>query len=283
VDPALPLEPFVFFSRRLQKERRHRLFAEEPGMRRIYGVWRQLEGTTTIVGAGDRHDLRPDGVGLTQPGMRVEVHAGARVVYTAFALLPRHRLVHASGKEVAINLDDPAEPPWQALFGRNLPAIVPGPAAFDARRLVDGLTMDYWRSPGHRFLASCRLAAWLTAFALEDRPTPEIRDLVQRCDDLIVLRYPDPITVADLARDLGVSTAHLTRTYRGKRACAPGEALRQMRIAQACKIMRETAVPVAEVAIRVGFRDPSSFVRSFRRVVGRTPRRWREDRLRGAV
>ncbi|MFP4044579.1 MAG: helix-turn-helix domain-containing protein [Rhodosalinus sp.] len=280
MDPALGLTPFIFFSRRLQKARRRRIFADQPGMRRLYGLWRQLEGTSTIAGEDGGQDLRPDGIGLTEPGMQLTMHAGARVVYTAFALLPRRRLVYGPGKKITFDLDEPAEPSWRELFGRRLPALVPEPVAFEARRLADAVAMTYWRSPAHRFADSCRLASWLIDFSAEDPALAETDNLVQRCDDLIALRYPDPITVADLAGALGVSTAHLNRRYRRSRSCAPGEALRRERIAQACKLLRETTVPVAQVAVRVGFRDPSSFVRSFRQLVGQTPRRWRQARMR---
>jgi len=46
-------------------------------------------------------------------------------------------------------------------------------------------------------------------------------------------------------------------------------------MAQAWRLLVETDLAVEEVGHRVGYNDPTYFVRSFRRAHGMTPLRWR--------
>jgi transcriptional regulator GlxA family with amidase domain len=54
--------------------------------------------------------------------------------------------------------------------------------------------------------------------------------------------------------------------------------LRRQRIERARRLLRETDLPVGAIALQVGFNDFSYFARTFREVVGVTPRGYRTAR-----
>lgn len=78
----------------------------------------------------------------------------------------------------------------------------------------------------------------------------------------------------DIAAQLGTSTRSLQR-----RLGEQGTTLRAIRessqLEMACQLLSTSTLPVAEVATRVGFATPSSFVAWFDARQGTTPRRWR--------
>jgi AraC-like DNA-binding protein len=85
-------------------------------------------------------------------------------------------------------------------------------------------------------------------------------------------------SVAALAARVGVSPEHLARAFRAELGTTPAELLAERRIQAACRLLRATLMPVAEVGARLGWSDPDSFARAFRERTGLPPSRWRELR-----
>jgi AraC-like DNA-binding protein len=91
-------------------------------------------------------------------------------------------------------------------------------------------------------------------------------------------RHTGRVTLADLARTLGLSesrTSHAVRELYGKTF---RDLLAEARLETAAGLLRHSGLPVLEVALRSGFDDPSHFHRLFRRRMGATPLRYRRDR-----
>ena len=113
-------------------------------------------------------------------------------------------------------------------------------------------------------------------------PRPPDHDLLDRClqatRDLLVR---PGLTAADIAIPCGISVRTLHRTFAAA-GCTFAGALMHFRTQEAARMLadrRFRVLPIAEVARRCGFLDPSHFARQFRRVCGVQPREFR----RGAV
>jgi len=85
-----------------------------------------------------------------------------------------------------------------------------------------------------------------------------------------------PMRVNELAARIGVSREHLTRVFRQQLGMSPAQYLARQRILLACEWLRDTPLSIKEVAYRLGFSRPHHFGVMFRRVVGTTPRQFRE-------
>jgi AraC family transcriptional regulator len=83
------------------------------------------------------------------------------------------------------------------------------------------------------------------------------------------------IAIADLARLIGVSTGHLHRAFRATLGVTPLSYIHQKRIERAMAILAAEDVPIAAVAQRVGYLSASHFSRTFRRLVGVHPSKFR--------
>lgn len=83
------------------------------------------------------------------------------------------------------------------------------------------------------------------------------------------------LTTASLAKHAGVTPSHLAVLFRQALGMSPSEHVRQARIARARTLLASSELPVAEVAMKVGFVDPYHFSRAFKQVTGVSPRRWR--------
>lgn len=97
-------------------------------------------------------------------------------------------------------------------------------------------------------------------------------------------RLAEPLTLDALARVAGVSRFHFSRCFRNAVGEPPLRHLARMRIAAACRLLRDSPAPVAEVAQAVGYRSPQAFARAFERNCGCTPSAYRTgDRAAGAA
>ncbi|SFR90631.1 helix-turn-helix domain-containing protein [Sphingomonas jatrophae] len=81
-----------------------------------------------------------------------------------------------------------------------------------------------------------------------------------------------PPTVTELAALCGVSVRHFARLQGGQAAARIGAA----RIAQACDLLLDTALPMKVIGAQLGFAGAGSFSAAFRRATGLTPSQFRQ-------
>lgn len=88
--------------------------------------------------------------------------------------------------------------------------------------------------------------------------------------------YPEPVTVAALAAQAHMSESTLLRTFHQAVGTSPIDYLIQLRIEKGTERLRRTRDRIGAIAQAVGFADTNYFSRQFRRVVGVSPRRYRQ-------
>lgn len=98
-----------------------------------------------------------------------------------------------------------------------------------------------------------------------------------RARDLADARYFEPLTVADLAREAGLSRAHFSREFRRVFGESPHQYLLTRRLERAAALLRNTDRPVTEICFAVGLASVGSFATSFRRIYGVSPQAYRES------
>jgi len=69
--------------------------------------------------------------------------------------------------------------------------------------------------------------------------------------------------------------SHFARSFKATFGMAPHKWLIGRRIELGKELLRQTAKPIADIAIQAGFRDQTAFTRTFRQVTGISPGQWR--------
>lgn len=91
-------------------------------------------------------------------------------------------------------------------------------------------------------------------------------------------RYTDPaLNIGELAAACGISETYFRRLFRQKYAMSPHEHLSRMRVTYAVQLLESGQFSVEQVARLCGFAEPCHFSREFRRRVGVSPMRYRQD------
>jgi AraC family transcriptional regulator len=92
----------------------------------------------------------------------------------------------------------------------------------------------------------------------------------------ILSRSAEPLPLAELAANAGLSRYHFIRAFRD----VTGETPRQFQIGARLKAavdqLLDTKAPITTVALNVGFNDLSYFNHTFRDAFGQSPRAWRK-------
>lgn len=93
---------------------------------------------------------------------------------------------------------------------------------------------------------------------------------VRRARELLRARFEGPLTLPELARVAGTDRFALLRAFFRETGMTPHEYQIHLRIARACRLIAQ-GVPLADVAIAVGYSEQSALHRPFTRLVGVTP------------
>ncbi|MFD7088421.1 helix-turn-helix domain-containing protein [Streptomyces sp. NPDC056652] len=109
------------------------------------------------------------------------------------------------------------------------------------------------------------------------RAAEETNRHMLRARDAMDRAYAQPLDVPALARIAHVSEAHFTRTFRATFGETPHRYLQRRRVERAMYLLRETDRSVTDICYQVGFGSPGTFSRTFRDIVGRSPRTYRKE------
>jgi AraC-like DNA-binding protein len=103
-------------------------------------------------------------------------------------------------------------------------------------------------------------------------------ELYIRAQAAVERRYRQPLTLLVLARSLAVSPRQLERAYDEIGLTTFAAHLRAVRLRNAADLLAHQPLTVTDVARLVGYRQPSHFVKAFRRRYGTTPGAFRDGR-----
>ena len=99
--------------------------------------------------------------------------------------------------------------------------------------------------------------------------------LVARIRTFCVERVDQPIALRELAALAGLPDHRFIRAFRRTVGHTPYQDVLRIRIDAAGRLLRDTALPITEIAAAVGFADQAHFTTTFSRRTGMTPARYR--------
>lgn len=99
---------------------------------------------------------------------------------------------------------------------------------------------------------------------------------VGKAADFIREHLGEPVMLADIARQAGLSQRQLQRIFRRAFGLTMQQFIIQSRVQAAIHVLTHSGRSIAEIAVMFGFSDQSAFTNKLREVTGLTPRRYRE-------
>ena len=102
--------------------------------------------------------------------------------------------------------------------------------------------------------------------------------VLARIDDLMSkqgLYRNDALNLDRLARKAGIPARQISAAINRETGRNVSQYVNDFRIADACRLLRATDLPLTQIMFEVGFQTKSNFNREFRRVTGTSPTLWR--------
>lgn len=130
------------------------------------------------------------------------------------------------------------------------------------------------RAAKHPFLAFLRAVAGAVEASRRPPQTPFTRQVERTLEPLLA---SGPVRIDEVARKLGLSRQTLYRRLKSEGTNFE-TLLDRLRRRLALRLIRKEGLSVKEAAWRLGFSDPASFSRAFKRWTGRSPRDERGSR-----
>jgi AraC-like DNA-binding protein len=160
------------------------------------------------------------------------------------------------------------EPDSSLFFQRQHPAIKLLKSAYKEHVNPDNYTPIMLESLTLELLVSLRR---------EQTPvvTPCRSRWLDRAREMIHEECSASLRLEDIAREVGVHSAHLSKAFRRRYGESIGEYIRKLRIVRAQHLLEISEMPISEIAFATGFADPAHFARTFKKYTGTTPLAYR--------
>lgn len=101
--------------------------------------------------------------------------------------------------------------------------------------------------------------------------TAPVASVVESVVDHVRDNIGTPVSISALAARCGFSEGHFHRAFKQLTGMSPRRYVEQLRLQRALQWLRETQMPVAQIARMVGYTDPLYFSRAFRKATGHAP------------
>ena len=101
------------------------------------------------------------------------------------------------------------------------------------------------------------------------------QDYVKAAVNLLINSGEKTMKVGDVADAVGISRSYLTSLFKREMKVSPQEFLMNFRMERAGDLLRNTDIPVGEIAEEVGYADPMSFSKAFKNHFHLTPSQFR--------
>lgn len=95
---------------------------------------------------------------------------------------------------------------------------------------------------------------------------------------MIEARLDQPLTVRDLAAEAGMSQSRFFARFADAFGTTPHAALSNARLRAAQRLLADTSLSIAEIAVRTGHGDQSGLTKRMKAALGVTPGAWRKGR-----
>lgn len=114
---------------------------------------------------------------------------------------------------------------------------------------------------------------------VKNQKTEPALNYVRCAVDYINQKFCEPVLVRNIAEHCGVDRAYLSKIFKYATGFTLQEYLIQFRIKKAKQLLKETQLSVQYVSYSVGYNDPFTFSKVFKKQTGLSPTEWRKKNL----
>lgn len=100
---------------------------------------------------------------------------------------------------------------------------------------------------------------------------------VNYAKEFLAENYNRKVKVNDLAERIGINRSYLAKSFKKLMGCSPQQFLVNLRMEKAVGMLKNTDLPVNQIAAQVGYENPLTFSKIFKQRYGISPKNYRES------
>ena len=105
-----------------------------------------------------------------------------------------------------------------------------------------------------------------------------VDNIIERCILIMKQHLHQNLTLDELAKEACVSASYLSALFRQKTHYSPIQLFTSLKIQRASQMLKSTKNPIKQIAQEMGYTDQYSFSRSFKQIMGTSPKKFRENK-----
>lgn len=105
-----------------------------------------------------------------------------------------------------------------------------------------------------------------------------IDNIIERCIIIMKEHLHENLTLDELAKKACVSASYLSALFKQKTHYSPIQLYTSLKIQKASQLLKVTKTPIKQIAEEMGYVDQYSFSRSFKQIMGTSPKKFRESK-----
>lgn len=152
--------------------------------------------------------------------------------------------------------------------------------------LFDDIYLSLERGYGYDNLCYANMCLWhyLSSFLYDDKfnlsekKQSKSEDVIELSINYMQNHLSQILQLGEIARAVNVSASHYSFLFRKKTGFAPMEYFIQLKIQKACQYLLFTDLHIKVIADQLGVQDPYYFSRMFTKVMGMSPKQYRNKR-----
>jgi two-component system response regulator YesN len=102
-----------------------------------------------------------------------------------------------------------------------------------------------------------------------------MRALLLQAKEYIDNHYHKSISLEEVAEKIGISSYYLSKLFKERFQVTFIDYLKNTRLQKAKELLLDGTMPLKEIALTIGYKDPNYFSRIFKKEVGVSPREYR--------
>jgi AraC family transcriptional regulator len=231
-----------------------------------------LEGLYS--GRWQKANYCPGRLGMTAPGEEVTLRWRGDTSHSTLQLhLPAESILRCNEDVVGRGAVFPRMPNALSHDDPVLAQVILGVAA----KLREGAPNIYAESAA-QFLTMHILVRHAGHEITKARTRDEAR--MQRVCDYMQAHLAEEVSLQDLAKVAYLSRFHLIRMFKQTHGATPYQHLTRLRTERAQRLLATSDTPITQIALECGFTNQTHFAAAFRRLVGLSPRAYRQSTSR---
>lgn len=263
-------------------------FESEP---KLLGVYHWSEGLRSMHKHDDRLELNfilsGNGTQVID-GELCNVQAGDVLIHNSGVLHDESLMICSQVKAWCIAVTNLKLPdrPVNELVPKNFRPRIPCQAVAEQLAQLYPLVHDYaQQKDGYQIANALARAVVLIVYKVIQSTTldanKEKNFIVERVRNYIEEHYAEDLTLAKLNGLVRSNEFYLSHAFKRATGYSPKEYILRRRIGKAQCLLIYTPLPLTEISARVGYDDSNYFSRAFKKIVGMSPRlyrqKWRES------